>query len=121
MNRGPQLQTSFTFPYRWLANPEDRKYISENFVNAIKKSGLKAVYGSGDKYAAELSTQFTTAYLARLKTHAYQPAKVNLTQKQLQTYLKPFFGEARCMGFDTFFVQTNNPTALPVMEMELFY
>src|SRR6185436_14673015 len=121
MNGKPKV--SFTFPYRWINDPEDRKYLGQNLIQQIKRSGLKQVYQSSgtDPYLQQHGNPFVFAYQAILKYHCYQPVKIKLTQTQLETYLKPFFGTAKCAAYNTFFVQTNNPPALPVMELELYY
>lgn len=64
---------------------------------------------------------FINAYYARLKYHAYQPVKVNLTKAQLEKILKPVFPGAKCVEMETFFVQGTSKTALPVMELEIYY
>src|SRR5262245_4706310 len=122
MNSDPRI--SFTFPYRWLTDPEDRKYLGPNLIRNIQKGGLKQVMSSSasDKYYAQHGPQaFIPAYAVVIKTHAYQPVKIKLTQAQLQTLLKPVFGISPLASFQTFFVQTSNQTALPVMEMEVYY
>ena len=116
-------KVSFTFPLRWLNDPEDRKYLGQNLVNSIRKGGLKQIYqvSPADPYFQQFGNSFINSYAVVLKYHAYQPIKVKLTAKQLEPLLKPFFNEARLASYQTFFVQTNNPTALPVLEMEIYY
>lgn len=122
MNQKPRLQLAFTFPYRWLADPEDRKYLSENLSKQIRKAGIREVYATSntDRYAADFGSGFVGAYYARLKTLGYQPVKVKLTAKQLEAALKPAFPMGQCLNLELFFVQTNT-TGLPIMELELYY
>lgn len=117
-------KVSFTFPYRWINDPEDRKFLGQNLINCIRKGGLKEIYQSPsgtDQYFEQFGNRFISQYAVVLKYHSYQPVKIKLTKAQLEGFLKPFFTDAKLVQFQTFFVQTNNPTALPVMEMELYY
>lgn len=116
-------KVSFTFPYRWLNDPEDRKYLGDNLIRQINNGGLKQIFQGSptDTYFAQFGQVFVPAYSIVLKYHCYQPVKIKLTQKQLELYLKDVFPGSRLVSFQTFFVQTYDPSALPVMEMEIFY
>lgn len=116
-------QISFTFPYRWINDPEDRKYLGENFKRQIQKSGLKQIYQSSptDKYFAQHGNSFVSSYAAVLKYHAFQPVKIKLTKNQLEEYLKDIFPEGKLVSYQPFFVQTSNPSALLIMELEIYY
>lgn len=122
MSKNLRLQVSFTFPYRWLDNPEDRKYLADNLQKAIRKGGLHEVYqtSASDRYFADVGGNFIDNYFVRLKYHAYQPVKIDLTKTQLAKYLKPVFPNSRLIGFEPFFVQSNHG-GLPIMEMEVYY
>lgn len=105
---------SFTFPYRWINDPEDRKYLDENLLKEVR---------GGSQYAvmhANLPMPTANAYIVHLKYYAYQPVKIKLTKKEIEKILKPFFGNAPCAAFETFFVQKPRP-GLPVMEMEIYF
>jgi hypothetical protein len=106
---------SFTFPYRWLSDPKDRQFLSENLVKSAAKSGLfMAMHPT-------IQPGYFASYIARLKYHAWQPVKIKLTKNEVEEAFKPLFGEAKCVGFDTFFMQNAGPGGLPVMEMEIYY
>lgn len=116
-------QVSFTFPYRWINNPEDRKYLGENLKRQIQKSGLKQIYQTSgtDRYFAQHGNPFVSNYAAVLKYHAFQPVRIKLTKNQLEEYLKDIFPQAKLVSYQPFFVQTSNPSALPIMELEIYY
>ncbi len=106
-------KVSFTFPYRWLN--EDREFFQQNLTACINKGGLNVPMHS------RLQQNFISQYAVVLKYHSYQPVKINLTKKQLETLLKPTFPGATCVYYETFFVQANSPDILPTLEMEIFY
>lgn len=106
---------SFTFPYRWLEDPEDRKYLTKNLQNEARRSGLYQIMHPS------LPNPLASSYIIYLKYHAYQPVKINLTKKEIEKIFKPMFGGAQCLAFETFFVQKPTPEGLPVMELEVYY
>lgn len=106
-------QISFTFPYRWLN--EDKEFLDQN-LSKMANSGRTSV-----PMHSKLMKGYTPSYVAVLKYHAYQPVKIPLTKTRLQKALKGAMGNAICVEFETFFVQTNNKTSLPVMELQLFW
>lgn len=120
---GLRLKNSFTFPYRWLTDPEDRKFLQQNLINSMRGGGLKEIMATSgnDPYYADFGEAFVTGYFVRLKTHAYQPVPIPLTQAQVAKIFKDVFPGARCIGFETFFVQSNQKTALPLMEIEIYH
>ena len=120
---GLKLRHSAIFPYRWLTEPEDRKFLAKNLSRAIRNSGLKEVLAtsSNDAYYADTAEQLVTTYVGRIKYHAFQPVPIPLTAKQLQLALKEAFPYGKCLGMDTFFVQGSDPQVLPVMELEIYY
>lgn len=119
---GPSLKVAFTFPLSWINDTEQRKYLSENLARLIKKGSVKNVYQTSatDKYFASQQS-FITGYYVRLKYHAYQPVKIKMTQSQMGSYLKPIYPNAKCIGFDTFFIQAASPTQNPFLECEIYY
>jgi hypothetical protein len=108
-------QISFTFPLRWLNDPEDRKYLKDNLVKLARNSNLQVIMHD------KLSRGFISAYQVLLKTHAYQPVPIKLTQNQINTILSELFGGARCVNFESLFVQMPASTSLPMLEMEVFF
>lgn len=106
-------QVSFIFPYRWLN--EDKEFLGENLSNMVMKN-----YRSAPMHP-KLQRGYTPSYVAVIKYHAYQPVKVPLTKAALQKALKKAMGNAVCVEYETFFVQTTNKTSLPVMELQLFF
>ena len=108
-------QISFTFPYRWLTDEEDRKFLAKNLVNLARKSGL--IQPMHDR----LLPGFIYQYAILLKYHAFQPVPVNLTQKELEKAFKELIPGAKLVSFQKFFIQKPSDEGLPVMEMELYY
>lgn len=121
MNPRPRLRSSFVFPYRWLSDPEDRKFFGENIIKNLNPGKLKEIYSTSanDPYFNDFAQPYVQVYYVRIKTHAYQPVKVDLTKAQMQTYLKDAFPGAKCGGVEMFFVQGSNQQ--PMMEFELYY
>lgn len=118
---GSRPKISFTFPYRWIDDPSERQHLEKRIKDSLKKGGLTALFGSGDnKYYME-QLRPVVAYWVVLKYHAYQPIKINLTQKELAKIFKDVFPGGTLVQYQTFFVQTYTPTGLPVLEMEVFY
>lgn len=117
------LRVSFLFPYRWIDGIEDRKFLKQNLERMIRKGSLSNVFQSSatDKYFAQNNLSFIPAYFVRLKYHSYQPVPIKLTKAQLQTTLKDVYPGAKCVGFEPFFIQSSSQTALPLMEMEIYY
>jgi hypothetical protein len=106
---------SFTFPYRWLTDEEDRQYLAKNLVNLAQKSGLNVPMHE------RLLPQFIYQYAVLLKYHAYQPVPINLTQKELEKIFKELLPGSKLVSFQKFFIQKPNDEGLPVMELELYY
>lgn len=106
---------SFTFPYRWLTDKEDRNFLEENLLKLARINGLYETYHS------KLMTGFVGAYGVILKYHAYQPVKIPLTEKQVATIFKKLFPAAKLVSYETFFVQGTSRTSLPVIEIEIYY
>ena len=109
--RKPRI--SFNFPYRWLV--EEKEFLGKRLVDQAKRSSLSQIYHP------DLDPGPPLSYQVVLKYHSYQPVKVPITQKQVEKFLKDLFPSGRCVSFQTFFVQTNSPTMLPVMEFEIYY
>jgi len=104
---------AFTFPYRWLVDAEDKKFLNENLVRMANKNKL-----IDNKLPNQSIIQ---AYAAVLQYHAYEPVKIPLTKNQIEKAFKKVFPGAKCIDYKKFFVQTQSSTALPVMELQIFY
>jgi hypothetical protein len=106
---------SFTFPYRWLTEEEDRKFLAKNLINLARKSGLNLPMHE------RLLPDFINQYAVLLKYHAYQPVPVNITQKELEKIFKELIPGAKLVSFQKFFIQKPSDEGLPVMELEMYY
>lgn len=106
---------SFTFPYRWLTDEEDKKYLVENLRNQAKRSGLNLPMHE------RLLPQFINQYAVVLKYHAFQPVKVNLAKVTIEKAFSELIPGAKLLSYNTFFVQKTQNKGLPVMEMEIYY
>lgn len=113
---------SFTFPYRWINDPKDKPYLSQNWAAQIKKGGLQEIYQTSmtDGWFAA-NQRFVQGYYVVLKYHAFQPVKIKLKKEDVEEALKTFFPDSKCVGFQTFFVQKPSNQGLPVMELEIYY
>ena len=94
---------SFTFPYRWLTDEEDKKFLSENLIQSIRKQSPRSL-----PVHPRLATGPISAYAVVLKYRSYQPVKIPLTQQKMEKLLKPYFTFAKCVSFETFFGQAAN-------------
>jgi hypothetical protein len=108
-------QISFTFPYRWLIDEEDRKFLGKNLINLAKKSGLNVPMHE------KLLPAFINQFAILLKYHAYQPVPVPLTQKELEKYFRELIPGAKLVSYQKFFIQKPTDEGLPVMELEMYY
>jgi hypothetical protein len=120
MARTPRI--SFTFPIRWLKDPEDRKFLHENLARQAGGGRNKNVMNAA--LADAMSSQgqgLIMAYQVVLKTHAYQPVTYKFNEKDAEKAFKDVLPGARCMSLTKFFVQTSDLSALPVMEIEVYY
>mgnify|MGYP006931607728 CR=1 FL=1 len=107
-------QVGFTFPYRWLN--EDIEFLDKNLSNMVLKSRTSV------PMHPKLQKGYSPSYYAILKFHAYKPWKKEpLSKTRLQKALKQAMGGAICSDLQIMFVQTQNPTSLPVMELQLFF
>lgn len=119
---GPTLRIITAFPLSWINELEERKFLAENLRRKISAGGVKNVYQTSptDKYFTSQQS-FITGYYVRFKYHAYQPLKIKITQSQLEKELKLVYPNAKCIGFDTFFIQEPSPTGNPFIEMEIYH
>lgn len=108
---------SFTFPIRWINDPEDRKFLKKNLEKMIAgKAKLKAPHHPDLPFKQPMGT-----YKVRIRQHAWQPEKIKLTQKQLEKLLEDVYPGQKLIYFDTFFVQKNQRESLPTLEMQIFF
>jgi hypothetical protein len=104
---------NFTFPFRWLKEDKEflQKNLERNLGHGLNKNPMHPM----------LMSNTPNTYFIRLKQHAYQPKPYKITKEELQEMMSGYFMGARCVGLEKFFVQTSSLTALPVMEMEIYF
>lgn len=108
---------SFTFPYRWLVDEEDRKFLKKNLTNLAGKNMIRPSMHP----TLQAAEGFVNNYMVLLKYHSYDPVDIPLTKEEVKKIFKDTFPGANLLDFKKRFVQVESSTQLPIIEMEIYW
>lgn len=108
-NKEPKI--AFIFPYRWVI--EDKEYFPENVRRQVT-----SFVGGADGIDLLLPV---LVYSVNITYQHTKPVKIPLTQAEVQKMLKPLFPNARCIGLETKYIQTEAKKRLPILDFQIFF
>lgn len=105
------MNISFVIPHRFTTG-EDAPFLGDNLVRMVKKYVLEDDMGL---------LETATRYKVVINYRAYKPVNIPLDAKKITKLLKPVFPSGKCVGYETFFVQHNSKTILPVLDFNIYF